>query len=123
MMFASCSDGALFSNITTWEPITPTFPSGTSDTQYTHVYKNKATKEVFVQLYATYPNGLVSAGSLILGGLPIPLNASLNAMCLDYSNGVIVPFFAYMANGQLLARSALEANHSLFATITYVAMD
>ena len=97
-----------------------TFPSGSTETSYSHCYINRATKECYISIYVTFPNGLVSGGATIISEAPIPINGSMNVLCLDYSSSGIEPFPAYFDYGALRSRKALTAGHTILGSFIYL---
>lgn len=110
-------------NTTAWKEYTLSFPTGASDTQYSHCYINEATKEVFLQLYVTFAGGLVSGGSTIISQAPTPKNRSSNMVALDFggSGDAMTALPCYFDEEVLRSRTALTAGHSIFMTVMYLA--
>lgn len=101
-----------------WREITPTFPAGTTGTQYTRAFINDAIGLVYISIYVTFPTGL-SAAEIIMSGLPSP-DVGLNFLAIDFDNSdTFTPRPIYISGNNLRIRGALSAGHAVIGIIIY----
>lgn len=102
-----------------WTEYTLSFPSGTTYTEYSHCYINE--KTVFIQLYVTFPQGLVSGGAVIISQAPTPKNGTLNVFVTEMSPaGAFSNLPAYFDGSALRARQASPVGSTILGSIMYV---